>query len=101
MATGTVQQARAPAWQANSMMMTPAMMAPAVQQPMMTPMAMQAQSQQQQQMMPQPTQPMMQQQPQQLWAMNVSGNMVPYQPNNGNMNGNGMGMGGNNAGSFF
>jgi hypothetical protein len=101
MATGTVQQARTPAWQANSMMMTPAMMAPAIQQPMMAPMAMQAQSQQQQQMMPQPTQPMMQQQPQQLWAMNASGNMVPYQPNNGNMNGNGMGMGGNNAGSFF
>jgi hypothetical protein len=101
MATGAVQQARAPAWQANSMMMTPAMMAPAVQQPMMAPMQMQAQSQQQQQMMTQPAQPMMQQQPQQLWAMSASGNMVPYQPNNGNMNGNGMGMGGNNAGPFF
>jgi hypothetical protein len=100
-ATCAVQQPRAPAWQANSMRMTPAMMAPAVQQPMMAPVQMQAQSQPQQQMMTQPAQPMMQQQPQQLWAMSANGNMVPYQPNNGNMNGNGMGMGGNNAGPFF
>ena len=100
MATGTTQQPRAAAWQANSMMM-PATMAPmVVQQPLMPSMMMQAQPQQQQQTMQQPTQPTMQQQPQQLWAMNASGNMVPYQ-SNGNMNGNGMNMGGNNRGPFF
>ena len=82
-------------------MMVPATMAPmVVQQPLMPSMMMQAQPQQQQQTMQQPTQPTMQQQPQQLWAMNASGNMVPYQ-SNGNMNGNGMNMGGNNRGPFF
>ena len=91
MATGTVQQARATTWQVNAMMQ-PAMMAPMIQQPTMAPIIMQTQPQQQQQMMRQPTQPMMQQQPQQLWAMNASGNIVPYQNNNGKMNGNGMGM---------
>ena len=62
---------------------------------------MQAHPQQQQHMMRQPTHPMLQQQPHQLWTMNTSHNMVPYQNNNGNMNGNGMSMGGNNAGPFF
>ena len=56
--------------------------------------------QQLQQMMQQPTQPTMQQQPKQLWAMNASGNMVPYQ-SNGNMNGNGMNMGGKKRGPLF
>ena len=62
---------------------------------------MQAQPQQHQQMMRQPTQPMMQQQPQQLWAMNASGSMAPYQNNNDNMNDNGIRMGGNSTGPFF
>ena len=82
-------------------MMMPAMMAPMIQQSLMPSMMMQVHPQQQQQMMYQPIQPTMQQQPQQLCAMNTSGNMVPYQSNNGNMNGNGMSMGGNNRGPFF
>ena len=72
-----------------------------IQQPMMAPMMIQAHPQQQQQMMRKPTQHMIQQQPQQLWVINTSGNMVPYQNNNSNMNDNEMSMGSNNAGPFF
>ena len=100
MSTGNTQQPRTTTWQANGMIQ-PAIMSPMIQQPMLTPMMIQAQPQQQQQMMRHPTHPMMQHQPQQLWAMNASGNMVPYQNNNGNINGNGMSMGGNNGGAFF